>query len=288
VEAALRDVNHRRVTVPETKTAGSEGSVLARTLLREEKLLNEHCVIIDISSLPSEIYFPLIRAFLDADEHGEFAGNLLVTVCENPKIDELIQREGGERALPIGSFRSGLFAETGVPSNVVWSPVLGSVKAEELTKIHNELRRPSTRLVEICPVLPFPARNPRRADDIVLALRQFLADEIRMEPRNYLYAHEGDPFDLYRQLGNLQKRYRRTLGPLGGATKVVVSAHSSKMLSVGVLLAGVEFDLPVMHVARSGYWIDGTEHLPSVELENRLHTLWLCGEPYRTQSKETA
>src|SRR5439155_805554 len=105
---------------------------------------------------------------------------------------------------------------------------------------------------EICPVLPFPARNPRRSDNLLVELRELLQDTVQVEPANFIYADESNPFDLYRALARLHDRYRSALAPLGEAT-VVVSMHSSKTLSLGALLAAYERQLPVMNAEPEHY-----------------------------------
>jgi hypothetical protein len=101
-------------------------------------------------------------------------------------------------------------------------------------------------------VLPWPARDPRRGDRIVLEYRQLLFDEIRLEPRNVIHGAERNPFDLYRTLGALHERYCQALSPLGPVA-MVLSSHSSKLLSVGVLLTAYEHRLEVQHVSPGTY-----------------------------------
>ncbi|MGQ7370456.1 hypothetical protein ACTGW3_12865, partial [Streptococcus suis] len=61
-------------------------------------------------------------------------------------------------------------------------------------------------------------------------------DDFRVEPANILYASEYNPFEAYRQIYGAIRRYRDSLSDLGGC-KVYVSPLSSKLLSVGALLA---------------------------------------------------
>jgi hypothetical protein len=89
---------------------------------------------------------------------------------------------------------------------------------------------------EICPVIPFPSRDRRRGDGLIEEYRQLLFDDYRVEPANIIYASEYNPFEAYRQLFGVIVRYRDALRELGGC-KVYVSPLSSKLLSVGALLA---------------------------------------------------
>jgi hypothetical protein len=157
----------------------------------------------------------------------------------------------------------------------VWAPVLGSGHKEALAILWDRLGAD-----EVCPVLPFPARRPRLADDLLLEYRQLLFETVVVEPRNFIYADETNPFDLYRQLSRLQERYRQNLEPIGDAT-VIVSTHASKLLSVGALLAAYEARLPVISVPAADYTLARDVNLSKLEEQNRLACLWLHGSPYR-------
>lgn len=171
---------------------------------------------------------------------------------------------------PIGGFArpSGQPART-----TIWVPVLGEGAAMRAERLYQELDPD-----EVCPVLPWPARDPRRGDRIVLEHRSLLFDTIRLEPRNVIHAAERNPFDLYRALGRLHDRYREALSPLGSVA-MVLSSHSSKLLSVGVLLAAYEHDLEVQHVSPGRYGLHpGGEELRD---HDEVFDVWLAGEPYQ-------
>jgi hypothetical protein len=136
---------------------------------------------------------------------------------------------------------------------------------------------------EICPVLPSPAQDPRESDNIVLEYRDFLFDQLRVEPRNIIYASESNPFEVYRQIMRSVRHYKRALAPLSGC-KAVVSAMSSKLSSLGALLAAYELhsslgdrhvDVGVAHVEAQGYAIAQHDGPPPT-----LYNLWLAGECY--------
>jgi len=133
---------------------------------------------------------------------------------------------------------------------------------------------------EVCPVLPFPARNPRRGDDLLIELRRLIFESIEVEPRNFIYADERNPFDLYRGLCRLSDRYTKALAPVGDVT-VVTSVHGSKVMSVGALLAAHEKHLSVVSAGPTGYRIQRGVDLDKETASSDLICLWLEGEPYR-------
>ena len=168
-------------------------------------------------------------------------------------------------------FGSG-FRQVGREDHVtVWAPVLGENQAETLSKISDMVGAQ-----DIKPVLPFPSRNPRRGDNLVAEYAAQIFDDWGVGTSGLIYAHEQDPFDLYEQLSGLKTEYSRAL-KLAGPVQIVVSAHASKLLSLGVLLAAYEHELAVMHVEPVGY--DETASAKG-EGANELFGIWLAGEPY--------
>ena len=265
----------RHQSRPEFHDPGALGRLVSRGFQRSGLLEQYKEIVVEISAVPRSVFFPLIRGILErahaADGDGQpWAGDLHVAVCENPEADESILEEGTTAMAPIGGF-----ARTGgeTPATTIWVPVLGEGAVARASRLYEELDPD-----EVCPVLPFPARDPRRGDRIVSEYRQLLFDEIRMEPRNVIHGAERNPFDLYRTLGRLHTRYCQALSPLGPVA-MVLSSHSSKLLSVGVLLTAYEHDLEVQHVSPGTYGLrDGGDGLRD---HDEIFDLWLTGEPYR-------
>jgi hypothetical protein len=189
-------------------------------------------------------------------------------------MDSAIREEGADDPGPLSGLNFGLTQASDATIRA-WAPVLGEHQAEQLAAIHAHLEPD-----EITPILPFPAANPRRADDLIVELRPLLFERMGVEPGNMIYAHEANPFDVYRALWRLSDRFARALQPLGRTT-VVTSVHGSKLLSIGALLAAWECKLPVVTCVATGYLIGEGADLEALTAENRLMGLWLLGEPYR-------
>jgi hypothetical protein len=241
-------------------------------------------VVVDISALPRGLYFPLLAKLLSIFDQPADDGvvrNLHVAVAHSPTLDASTRDEGiDENATYLHGFSAaGFEREANRDQPCVWLPILGRGKRIQLDRILT-LVTPD----EICPVLPSPAENPREPDDLMLEYRGLLLDQIGVEPRNIIYASESNPFEVYRQIMRSVRDYRRALAPLGGC-KAVVSAMSSKLLSVGALLAAYELkastgdehvDVGVAHVETHGYALSRTKNAPSATLFD----LWLAGECY--------
>jgi hypothetical protein len=241
-------------------------------------------LVIDVSSMPRNVYLPLIAKVLYLlDESGTDSSqpkpNLHVFVAEDPTLDHRIRdQEVDEAADYIHGFRGGLEMEATAGRPKVWFPLLGEDQRTQLNRIY-DLVIPD----EICPVLPSPSVNPRRGDDLVLEYRELLFDLLRVEPRNFIYASERNPFEVYRQIRKSVLQYIDALEPLGGC-KAVLSAISSKLMSVGALLVAYELkqcnlEIGIAHVESGGYKIDNESDEPD-DSQTELFSLWLAGECY--------
>jgi hypothetical protein len=261
--------------LPEHEDAGALGRLISKGFQSSGLLECYGEVVIEISAMPRSVFFPLIRGVLERahvnpERSERWDGDLHVAVCENPAADESVLGEGTRATAPIGGFAVPRAAK---PRTTIWAPVLGEGGLARVKRLYGELEPD-----EVCPVLPWPSQDPRRGDRIVLQYRQFLFDEIELEPRNVIHAAERNPFDLYRTIGRLHDRYRQALKRLDPVA-MVLSSHSSKLLSVGVLLAAYDHDLEVQHVGGGAYGLQGD----AAELagQGEIFDLWLTGEPYR-------
>ena len=282
-EAALRQLfqyaTFDLVEIPVLNENGRPTSFpYIRALLTEPGCLTGFTdVIVDISAFPTSVSFPLLAILIElsAGQNQATASkfNLHCIVCENPRIDQLIDSEGGDVAEFIDPFHGRHNLASVSDPITIWAPVLGERQSTALAKIHSTLGP-----AEVKPFLPSPSLYPRRGDEIVAEYRSLLFGTWGVDPNAFIYADERDPFDIYRQIVALSDDYKESLAPLSDAY-TIISAHSSKLLSLGVLLAAVERDLAIMHVEPTGYHmpqtIDGLE-------ANELFEVWLTGEAYDT------
>ena len=239
-------------------------------------------VVVDISALPRGLYLPLLAkllALFDQEPKDGIRRNLHVVVSHSPAMDGAIVEEGLEESATYlhGFAAAALEIESTSGQPRIWIPVLGKRQQIQLERIHS-LVAPD----EICPLLPSPAQDPREGDSIMIEYRALLFDQLRVEPRNIIYGDESNPFEVYRQIMRSILHYHRALIPLGGC-KVALSAMSSKLASIGVLLAAYELGrrepkvtVGVAHVESQGYRDDSNvgDHMRT------LYTMWLSGECY--------
>jgi len=235
-------------------------------------------IILDISAAPRGVYMPLATKILHLVDRANSLGhnppiNFHIMVAENSALDAKIHDEGvEERADYVPPFRGAMDREATAGEPRIWIPILGENQRVQLERIH-DLVLPD----EICPVLPSPARNPRRADNLIRDYHGLLFDSWAIEPRNFIYGCELNPFEVYQQITRAICAYRESFIPLGGS-KFVLSALSSKLLSISALLVAYDFkiqrtDIGIAHVDCHGYHVE-----PGPSPKPELSGLWLTGE----------
>jgi len=201
--------------------------------------------VLDVSSLPRVVYLALLTGILNkliADRqmpNATFANgiNFQVLVAEDAALDGNIRSEDPSNDLVlIPGFSGALHAESYQDWPLVWFPILGEGKRSQLEKVMALAIPPNA---EICPVLPHPSRDPRRADRLLIEYRQPLVDAWGTPTANILLVHESNPFEAYRQLLKAMRRYRDSMRIMGGC-RLVVTPLASKLITLGAGLACFE------------------------------------------------
>lgn len=203
-------------------------------------------VILDLSALSIGIGFPAAKLLLeDCEASKGMAFHLMIV--SNPELDDRITSVPSTRISPV----KGYAPDVGLsPLEVaqIWIPQLARGRASTLTQIDAA----SERWYKICPVLPFPARNPRRADDLLAEYQNELVNEWEIDPRDIVYASEKNPLDCYRTLSTLKQRFDRTMEDTY-EPRMVLSPIGSKVLAAGAMMAAIEHGMSVQYVETESY-----------------------------------
>lgn len=268
-----------------SRSGGSETSPNThRAISAAGNVLDYDEIVVDISAMPRMVALTVIATLLHDLDRAQKAGgrsvNLHVTTAESVRADT-----GGSRGTLsdevtlVKGFSGQLTAQASEHIPRVWFPVLGEKQHVRLSLIKDKLDPD-----EICPVIPFPSRDTRRGDEIIDQHRELIFDEFNVEPKNILLACEYNPFEAYKQIYAALERYRATLEELGGC-KAYVSPLSSKLLSVGALLAcydhlhgeapdGQRLMVGIPYVETADYADPSPEAATSFEF----YSMWIRGE----------
>lgn len=253
-------------------------------LFNDQKLFDDYTdIVVDISALPRGIYFSLIgkiqtildQFFTDSNK------NLFIVTSENANLDSHIKEFQPDSELSyVFGFRGGSEL-TSDKKQVIWLPILGEGNAHQIRAAYEKIK-PN----EICPVLPFPSRDPRRSDALLIEYHRLLFDELTIEGQNIIYVPEQNPFEVYRTLSQTIRDYYETLSVIKGCD-IVISTFSSKLLSIGALLCAYEFKaldtikVGILNVDSSGYELDSEALEKNLSKDSELFLIWLAGEPYK-------
>lgn len=248
-------------------TVGGRRTVEA---LRSETWADVTDIVVDLSALSVGVAFPLVRLLLGIARRQR--RNLHVVVTDDPSIDDEIDGISSEKAETLFSFKGELGLHDTSNVTILWLPQLTARRRRALGRVHATLTEEQE--VDVCPLLPFPARDPRRGDGLIEVFQEEFESVWRVDARDLIYVDERNPVDLYRSVLDIDDARRRVFRKLGGSL-TVLSPFGSKVQSLGTLMAALERDFPVMYVETLAY-----TSTPSVGNGGELVHVWLHGEAY--------
>ena len=230
-------------------------------------------IVLDVSALSTGIAFPIARYLLDHCESREGL-NFHIMISSNPELDARIVGEPYGVASHVRGFSGALSGSAERPIARIWLPQLARGRTATLEKI----RAAQGHVYKVCPILPFPARDPRRADDLIA---EFMPMIIRdgIDARDFIYVSEHNPLDFYRKLATLKKRYDRTVEDIY-EPELVLSPVGSKVMAVGAMMAAIEHGMPVQHVENLRYDYDPSRPSGDPEQADMTVHIWLHGPIY--------
>ena len=235
-------------------------------------------VVVDLTALSIGTSFPVVRYLLGLAEHGgKF--NLHVVVTTAPQEDEGRSRVSHGSPSIVHGFHGQLRLHSASKSARLWLPQLSIPKRDVLNLIY---KSEPDGFDDVCPILPFPSRDPRAADRIMEAFTEEIERTWSVDANNLVYASEDDPLDVYRTILEIERLRRPVFEKIGSV--VVLSPVGSKVVALGALMAALERSLPVVYVEALEYGLASKVTHQQGEL---IH-VWLHGEAYPPRSKEAA
>jgi hypothetical protein len=229
-------------------------------------------LVVDMSALSIGTSFPVVRYLLEyVESRLPEVVNLHVVVASLPEMDERRRRVSNDVPSLVHSFHGTLRLHSNAGNAKLWMPQLSIPKRDALDRIFA-----SESFHDVCPILPFPSRNPRTADVIIEHFLDQLERSWGVDSRNFVYASEEDPLDVYRTILEIDEQRRPVFERLGSV--VVLSPVGSKAVALGSLMAAIERSLPVVYVEALEYALAPKETMAAQEAEV-LH-VWIHGEAY--------
>lgn len=229
-------------------------------------------VIVDTSALSIGTSFPIIRFLVELSEKRDGPTNVHVFVAHDPELDASIQAIPSDKPDYIHGFKGASTLDGYAAAAKLWLPQLAAGRVGSLNRLHNFVQPHDT-----CPILPFPATNPRLGDILAEEFMTELESGWEVDTRALVYAAEEDPIDLYRTILRLDDLRKPVFQGVGGSL-LVLSPLGSKVMALGALMAALERDLPVAHLESIGYDLQGA--IPTDSEEPNLVHIWLEGDVY--------
>jgi len=199
-------------------------------------------VVVDFSALSKGIAFPLVRCLLGTLDQLKLSTNVHLMVVEDSGTDQQIVEIGCDRPSMMPGFESSWGLDKSRDAAKLWLPQLIASQDAILDRLHRFLA-PN---VDVCPILPFPADNPRLADELIAEYRSQMMSVWEVEPRDIVYAQERNPLDLYRTVLRINRARSRVFQEVGGSI-TILSPLGSKVLAIGALMAALDQDFPVAY-----------------------------------------
>lgn len=227
-------------------------------------------IVIDISALSTGVSFPLIRHLFGLAEKNVVFPNLHIMVSTSTQVDDAIQTQLMDRHNSVPGFGEELVLAEGTRKPKLWLPQLANSAVPALEIIHRAFD-----FEEICPIVPFPAKSCRAVEELVEIFSSQISESWAVDDRDFLYAAEDDPLDLYRTILRVDM-LRRATYEIEGGSLTVLSPLGTKAMALGALLAALNLDLPILYVEAQRYKM---KHIANGEPYGLIH-LWLTGQAY--------
>ncbi|AMV44337.1 hypothetical protein [Paraburkholderia caribensis] len=205
-------------------------------------------VMVDASSMSRGVCFPVFKhAYLCARRTGGAHAHLLTAGRATSTINAVSMSSDAPQYMH--GFQSDMDTDEVQRAVKLWIPQLSERAVVSLERIHRELMPEET-----CPILPFPAANPRRGDLLLREFEEPILNDWDVNLKDVIYAHESDPTDVCESIVRINNGRREAFSASPEfPPRTVLSPAGSRIGSVGMLLAALRLDLPIMYEESIGY-----------------------------------
>jgi hypothetical protein len=205
-------------------------------------------VIVDASSMSRGVCFPVVKYFFERSKSGTGVTAHVVTAGRNRSA---IKAESTSSDSPqyVHGFQADMDTDRTRKAIKLWIPQLSENARTSLSRIQSKLAPD-----EACPILPFPSADPCRGDRLLKEFQLPILNEWNVNLLDVIYAHEADPMDVCATIMRIHRSRSEALAASTNLPAVtVLSPSGTRIGSVGMLLAAMEQDLPIMYEESIGY-----------------------------------
>jgi hypothetical protein len=241
-------------------------------------------IVVDSSGMSRGVCFPLLRQAMVMGE--KLGANVHLLMASNNRRTVKLVGQPNDRADWMHGFREDMGLASMEDALMLWMPQLSPGSLSQMKTMYLHLQQ-SGQLAEVCPIVPFPSLNPRRGDELLFEHRDAFQGNVGSAGLSAIYAHESDPMDVFRSIVRMEN-VRRELFDVTGKTAVsVLSPSGWRLGSLGMVLAAITMNLPLLYVETIGYTT--TSVLPpasEIPLADVRWHIWIAGSPYAVLSDQ--
>lgn len=260
-----QSLSFEAISIIADDTASTAGRNAASTF--DKWLANGYSdVIVDATTMSRGVCFPLVKqAYLSAtNAHVVIADRLSSPLKTTAMYTDSPQYMHG--------FQADMGTDKVTEAIRLWIPQLSENNHDSLERIFRK-ERPH----EVAPILPFPAVNPRRGDELMREFHDLILSDWDVNLLDIIYAHESDPTDVFETIKRIHCGREVALdGFKSTPPRTILSPSGSKMGSLGMLFAAIALDLPVVYSETMGYRCEQQTVPPvSTDMPDRMWHAWL-------------
>lgn len=208
-------------------------------------------VVVDATGMSRCTAFPIIKLLYQLSRKTEVRVHLLV--ADNNLSFSNIESVSNDRGDWMHGFAADSETDDFAEALKLWVVQLSEKAGTSLQTMFRELDSPE----EVCPVLPFPAMKPRRADELLFEHREYWQREWIESPLNFIRAHESDPMDVFHSIVRLHAARMEALVGSGLMSQTILSPVGRRLPGIGMLLAALSYELPIFYLETVGYDVQG-------------------------------
>lgn len=214
-------------------------------------------IIVDATGMSRGTCFPVTKQLQQWSAQSGARIHLLIADSAGPL--GTIRSVSSDRADWMHGFHGTVEIDDYAKALRLWVVQLAENHGPSMQVLFKELGTPE----EVCPIIPFPSANPRRGDDLLFELRSFWLEEWGETPLSLIHAHESDPMDVYQSIVRLHRARLEALEGAGLPSLTILSPIGRRLPGIGMLLAALEFDLPMFYLETVGYELQGDLPAPT-------------------------
>ncbi|MFT4435044.1 hypothetical protein ACMX25_16840 [Caballeronia sp. 15715] len=264
-----------RIVADDGATVGGRVAARAADAWYQEEYSD---IVIDATGMSRGICFPLVKQAIERSMRSN--ANVHVLMAMNDHREVKLDSESNDRAEWMHGFQGTMGLDVSADTLKLWVPQLAEDSLPQMNTMFQALSA-SSPVAEVCPIVPFPSARPRRGDDLLFEFGDRLLGDWESSHLNVIYAHESDPMDVYQSISRMDSARKEVFQAANQNAITVLSPNGWRMGSLGMLLAAIDLDLPMLYVETIGYT---TASAPpagvSVSKPDHLWHVWLAGVPY--------